>query len=125
MGKVIKISENKFKKIFESDEPYITMANDEDVDEYAEYHEFEKYINEWAEANNIDIEKDGWFFKFFIGQSEEGEVKVDFNVDVEPQQAYVYQLNMTCDNIKQNVEILKEYQKVLYALNEFNNRKKS
>lgn len=124
MGKVVKISENKFNKLFEADEPYITMANDEKADEYAEYHEFENYINEWAKANNIDIEKDGWFFKFFIGQSEEGEIKVDFNVDVEPQQAYVYQLNMTCDNIKQNADILQEYQKVLYALNEFNNRKK-
>ena len=58
MGKVVKISENKFNKLFEEQEPYITMADDEsDYDEYASYHEFEKYIVDWANHNNIEIEK--------------------------------------------------------------------
>ena len=123
MGKVVKISENKFNKLFEEQEPYITMADDEsDYDEYATYHEFEKYIVEWANHNNIEIEKDGWFYKLFIGQNEEGEVRVDFNTDVEPNQAYIYQLNMTCDNINQNIEIFKDYQKILYALSEYNKK---
>lgn len=113
MGKLIKLSENKFKKLFESED---------EVDKFTKYDEFERFITTWAKENYFYIEKDGWFYKLYVGGNEQCAITVDFEDETEPQRAFVFKMEMSCDNIEENFEILKEYQKVLYALNVFNKK---
>ena len=114
MGKVIKLSENKFKRLFESE--------DDGVDEFTKYDDFERYITTWAKESGFDIEKDGWFYKLYVGSNGQCTIIVDFDNETEPQRAFVFKMEMSCDNFEENFEILKEYQKVLYALDVFNKK---
>ena len=122
MGKVIKLSENKFDKLFEVESPNVTTDYDDENDEYTEYDEFGRYINDWAEKNGLDIEKDGWFYKIYIGDSLQGQIIVDFNNDINPKSAHVFKMTMACDDIEENFQILRDYHKVLDALKNFNDR---
>ena len=120
MGKVIKINENAFKRLFE-DEDYMDSLYDEEGTEGADvFNKFQEFIQSFAEQNGFEIETyRGTMHLLHIGDDLEGQVVVDFNQDTN--QAYIFELKMDGKDIESNKQTIAQVIKIINALNKFNN----
>jgi hypothetical protein len=118
MGKVVKLSEEKYKRLIENDE-YVTYDDDYSFDEFAGQDEFEEFIASYARQKGIDCENEDGFLVICIGEYADGKAYIDYDND--SNSANIFKVEFQCNSMEENKAAIEQVQELFATIEEYNN----